>query len=105
MGGIPFWSQSEKSCPPYMGSSAPCSPDFLEEFFSETELPGNPLHPLTALLFEVMVIVVGWAIFPPSYKAQPYFSGRGFRHPGPLLLFLPYRSVDFRYERSGRLGE
>src|SRR5919112_5914534 len=23
--------------PPYMGSSAPCSPDFLEEFFSETE--------------------------------------------------------------------
>src|ERR671921_1810197 len=37
MGGIPFWSQSEKSCPPYMGSSAPCSPDFLEEFFSETE--------------------------------------------------------------------
>ena len=39
MGGIPFWSQSEKSCPPYMGSSAPCSPDFLEEFFSETGLP------------------------------------------------------------------
>ena len=47
-------------------------------------------QPLTALLFEVMVTVVGWArdYSPLQYKAQPTFPA-GTLHPGSFYALDP----------------
>ena len=48
-------------------------------------------QPLTALLFEVMVTVVGWArdYSPLQYKAQPTFPP-GFSTPRLFLCLRPF---------------
>src|SRR5829696_10372876 len=57
---------------------------------------GNPPHPLTALLFGVMVTIVGWAIDTPlQYKAQLSFPP-GFSTP---RLFSCPHSLSFREAR------
>ena len=72
--------------------------EFLRTLFAGSPLPrrtilgisvnkkDNPPHPLTTLLFGVMVTVVGWA----SDYSAPYTKSslpfcRGSLHPGPFL--------------------
>jgi len=95
-----LWFLEDQESPPLFMPSRPLrfrERYLLEGRFLRRTLLGSSVnrqdnlpHPLTTLLFEVMVAVVGWASdYSPPYTKSSLPFCRGSLHPGPFLPLQP----------------